>query len=490
MDAIKQEVKPEFHITPDSDKDKDVRVTMGGLTPDLFGFKSDDNLYLKIIRKEQSGDPQPSNQSPDGASAINMDIARPVDILTARSLKDISPHHASCIQSKKFSIMGMGFVSEGDEAQQSRDNLTTPVGQVQQQLSSLLTGEAYVQTKVDKVINPLTMFGFSFELYRAIEDFLDAGTGYLEVVRDQESKIIGVNWLPYEDIEVVVIRDNEGRRRIAYRYSGGTFSSSQKLYSLFGIANKKWLYDYVYKTGKTVSGITASSSVDITEISEVIPIMMPSNQSFYYGYPEWLAASTVVTLLSRALQYKSDFYVNKGVLAYILSVCGSMDDKLWEQIVAKIQGSVGGGNAFRNLAIQLSDANAKVQVDKLASSDKTEMQFAKDSEAFAQLIVSSHRVPPVLANILVSGKMGAANETVQALIAFQLLNVGPKQQMIQQILANTLGKEGDGITGLKPEDFRLRKITSQFNIQGLDTASRMREEAPGSGRDVSRGLKD
>jgi capsid portal protein len=217
--------------------------------------------------------------------------------------------------------------------------------------------------------------------------------------------------------------------------------------------------------------------------------MIPSNQSRYYGYPDWLSASTIVTLLSRALQYKSDFYINRGVLAYILSIIGQVDSAVWDQIQAKVQGSVGGGNNFRNLAINLPNENAVVKVDKLAASDKEENQFAKDSETFAQHIVSAHRVPPVLANILISGKLGAANETVQALIAFQLLVVGPLQNMVQRVLASTLGGD-DGVTGLKAEDFRLRKITSQFNIQGLDTASRMREESAGSGRDVSEGLKD
>ena len=126
------------------------------------------------------------------------------------------------------------------------------------------------------------------------------------------------------------------------------------------------------------------------------------------------------------------------------------------------------------------------------------MQFAKDTEVYAQNVVSAHRVPLWLANILIPGKLGASNEAVQSLITFQLLNVGPKQNIIQQTLGRTLGGPvaDGGVKGLEAEDFRLRKITSQFDIQGLDTVGRMREEAAtatnsdGSKRDVSAGVKD
>lgn len=456
------------------------KALAGNPTPQLFGNNINSH-YLAIVKKEQGKEAQPTNQHANAYQTGTTGYAQPVDIYTIRNLKDISSHHASCIQSKKYSVMGLGFVSEGSENQQVRDDAVTPVDQVQEQMQNLLTGEAYIETEVDKKLNPLTFFGFNFELYRALEDFLDAGTGYLEVIRTKEGKIVGLNWLPYEAVEVCLVRDNNNRNRLVYKYLGGTFGGTDRYYSLFGQENKKWLFDRVYRS---VSGIS------IDQISEVIPFMLPSNQCQYYGYPEWLSASSMVTLISRALQYKSDFYVNRGVLAYILSVIGQIDSKQWKEIETLVQGSVGAGNNFRNLAINLPNKESKLQVDKMATSEKAEDQVAKDMELLSQHIVSAHRVPPILANILVSGKLGAANETVQALISFQLLVIGPIQKIFEKTLAKYLANDKDGIEGMNPEDFRLRKITSQFNIQGLDTASRMREEAPGSGRNVNEGLKD
>jgi hypothetical protein len=176
-------------------------------------------------------------------------------------------------------------------------------------------------------------------------------------------------------------------------------------------------------------------------------------------------------------------------------VIGPIDGDKWTQIEELVQGTVGKGNNWRNLAIQMESENCKVQVDKLASTDRTELQFSKDLETYAQNIVSAHRVPPVLANILIPGKLGATNETVQALISFQLLCIGPHQNNIQGTLSRTLGGD-EGVTGLTAEDLRLRKITSQFDIQGLDTVGNMREDATtatnddGTPRDVRAGVKD
>jgi capsid portal protein len=256
---------------------------------------------------------------------------------------------------------------------------------------------------------------------------------------------------------------------------------------MFGLANRKAVHDAFYKGDESTLGVD--------EISEIIAFKAPSNMSRWYGYPDWLSASAIITLVALSIQYKSDFYTNRGVLAFILSVAGAVDPKEWKKIQSLVQGAVGMGNNFRNLAIQLGNKDTVLKVDKLTSSDKTELQFSKDSEIYAQMIVSSHRVPPVLANILIPGKLGATNELVQAIIAFQLLVIGPHQNVIQQTLARTLGGK-EGISKLKPEDFRLRKITSQFNIEGLDTVANMKEDATtatddkGKPRDVSDGPKD
>ena len=494
----------------DDDRNKEAQIALGGLMPQIFGEKGslhtlfsailtqkeeqefftitkDDN-GLVTVAKIQGEDPQPTNQTTRNTGLTGTTMLPPVDIIAARALKDISPHHASCISSKLNAIIGLGFVSEGDDVERKKDDAGVSTAGAEEQIISLLTGESFIESKVDIALDKLTIEGFHLELSRAVEDFLDGGTGYLEIVRDTGKNIVGINWIPYEDITVTTVKDAKGRTRVLYNYKSrsNALNSTIRRYSMFGLNNRKWVFDTFY---------ASDPNFKIEQVSEIITFKRPSNKSKYYGYPGWLSAASLVTLLALSMQYKSDFYTNRGVLAYILAIIGPVESGAWEKIQTAVHGSVGGGNNFRNMAINLTNENSKVDLHKLASTDKTELQFSKDLEVYAQNIVSAHRVPPVLANILIPGKLGATNEAVQALVSFQLLNVGPKQNIVQQTLGRTLGGD-EGISTLKPEDFRLRKITSQFNIAGLDTVGRMREEAVsatdenGSQRDVSQGVQD
>ena len=505
----KTEIVP-FEIEKDN-RNAEAQIALGGLMPQIFGEKSTlHSLFsdilaqntesesfsvtpcsdgIAVVSKIQGEDPQPTNQTTHNSTSLTgTTMLPPVNIIAARALKDISPHHASCLQSILNAMVGLGFVSEGDDVQRKKDDAATPTAGAEDQITSLLTGESFIESKVDTVLDPLTIEGFALELSRAVEDFLDGGTGYLEIVRDTGKAIVGINWIPYEDLTIATIKEADGRTRVLYNYKSrsNALNSTIRRYSMFGLNNREWVFNTFYAN---------DPNTNIENVSEVIAFKAPSNKSKYYGYPGWLSAASLITLLALSMQYKSDFYTNRGVLAYILSIIGPVDSEVWKKIQEAVQGSVGGGNNFRNMAINLTNHESSVQLDKLASTDKTELQFSKDLEVYAQNIVSAHRVPPVLANILIPGKLGATNEAVQALVSFQLLNVGPKQNIVQQTLGRTLGGE-EGISTLKPEDFRLRKITSQFDIAGLDTVGRMREEAvsatneDGSQRDVSQGVRD
>ena len=143
-----------------------------------------------------------------------------------------------------------------------------------------------------------------------------------------------------------------------------------------------------------------------------------------------------------------------------------------------------------NMVLNFAGPKARVEVIKLAADMATEEQYAKDAEVFSQMIVSAHGMPPLLGNILIPGKLGATNEWVNSLTSYQLLQIWPDQYLIQKTLANTLGNDAESGLGLDEDDFRLRNITSQINLQMADTVSRMREEATDTDRDLEDGLKD
>ena len=122
--------------------------------------------------------------------------------------------------------------------------------------------------------------------------------------------------------------------------------------------------------------------------------------------------------------------------------------------------------------------------------NKLEDEINASSDPLALMIVSAHRVPPLLAGIQIPGKLGATNELPNALSAFQKLVIDEAQTIFHETLGLTLGHGSDGIRGLDMDDFAFSSILDEFNIGQMDTMSRMREPVTGSDRDLEDGLKE
>jgi capsid portal protein len=464
------------HMTEPKKPDQSVQVAIKHATYNLFGSKVGDGI-LNIITDTPDKDAKKvySNTTKKGVTTY----PHPVNIGAVYALKDISGHHSSCIQSKKYATVGLGFIDSADNVQQAADDQ-----QAMEMMKSLLSGQGSVESKVDEELDPLTYFGFMHELLKVAEDFMDAGTGYMEVVRDGDDglgEIKGLKQVPAMDIWPMTY---DGR--LFYRYQSVSTSNGQtKYFAPFGKSNKEWLM--------SKDGPFEANSQEGSKVSEIITFICPSNRVEYQGYPDWLSASVDIDLLRKSKQYKADFYHNRGVIDKIVAVTGErVDPDAWKTIVAAIQGTVGEGNNFGTVALNLGKEGAAIQVENLGAEEGNEDQFAKDVETLTQNIVSSHRVPPLLANILIPGKLGASNEFINALIGFQLLVINPYQNVFEKMLAKTLGGP-DGIDTLNPDDFRLRTITSQIDLNTMDTVGRMRSEAmsgENAGRDLSDGVED
>jgi capsid portal protein len=402
---------------------------------------------------------------------------QPIKIDQLYALKDISGHHSSCIQAKKYATVGLGFIDDGENVSKSSTDQ-----EAAEAARSLLSGQGYVTSKVDDLLDPLTLFGFANELLDVAEDFMDCGTGYLEVCRDDKGRIVGLSHIPAKDVWFCTY---DGK--VFFQYQPlGYGSPVCRYWSRFGLSQKKWLM--------SSDGPLKNFKGKESDVSELIPFIQPSNRTKYYGYPDWISATVDIDLLKKSKQYKADFYHNRGVLDKILIVTGeSVDPKAWEKIEGAVRGSIGGGNNFGSMCLNLGNPDAKVDVKNMGAEGDTEEQFAKDTETLTQNIVSSHGVPPLLANILIPGKLGASNEFVNALVGFQLLRINAYQNVFSKMLASTLGHKKDGIEGLGPEDFRLRSITSQINLNCLETIGKMRSEVTSGenkGRDLEKGVKE
>lgn len=525
--AIEREHKPIFVSVTKSEEEQKVSFVDFALMP-VIGRVTDrqvidlkdhiEHVVSKTKGKFGKSDLEAFNKA-EGATAVKVMAAaslqgctlgrkwQPFNFRAISEFQSSNPWHAACIATKKNSLVGLGFRGRGEaqpavggsllNAQMQQTVLAqnkiqapgTP-GQIDPQNMSQTMAQRQVLTEADKLLNPLTTHTFRDVCLLAAEDYEQVGNGYLEVVRRKGTgEITGIHHIPAADVWVWV-EDYEHN----YHY---------EVMSLEGIGGSRHFArwgdtDAFLKrqsTGLLSSWFNYDGTVTKDMVSEVIHFRKPSSKSRYYGFPDWLAAVPKIELAMCLDQYKYDFFLNRGVPEFMLFITGQtkMTPTDWTTLTNSLKGNIGLGNSHKTVALNLV-GQYEIKIEKLGTEGKSEGQdYSTQVDTFAMAIVTCHRVPPLLAGIQIPGKLGANNELPNALMAFQVLVMGPEQEQWQQTLGMTLGnKEQNGGLDLTEEDFHFRTITEQIDIGTLATQSAMRQtvpEAKAQGRDMSAGLK-
>jgi len=382
-------------------------------------------------------------------------------------------HHGTCIHTKVAATVGLGFA---DSRKKKIDPATAQVEWED------------VESKVDETLNPLCEINFQDVLSDVIEDFWQVGNGYMEIVRRGNGKqITGIHHLPAPQV-YVFIEDS------SYRFHYEIISDEGKpprRFARFGELEE--FKTRLNSSNKAIDFTVGEEAQD--SISEVIHFRRPSSLSRWYGYPDWMSCVPSIELVQCLHLFKYDFFLNRGVPEFMLFILGGKlkkDD--WQKVEDALKANIGKGNTHKSLALNLAQQEITVQLEKLAMEGKQDDGFENTKDNLAMGIVTAHRVPPLLAGILIPGKLGASNELANALMAFQALVCGPAQRHIQQTLGYTLGNSSpNGGLSRRPTNFKFRKITEEIDIGQMDTISRMREpvaSAKAKGRDIDEGLKD
>lgn len=425
-----------------------------------------------------------------------------------------SIHHAACIHAKVNAVTGLGFVlntSTGDGGSTDLSKSMTTAEELLKQLGvqpganqpnqhgtgqtpggrmADPQGDAIKQammSKAEKVLNPLCRRGFNHLLSQASEDFQQVGAGYFEVVRESvDGPVIALHYLPAENVYINVLKDKSWCYEIC---SDEGFTLSGNIMAPYGESAE---------LAMKAEQMTASSYKPPQAgmpVSEVIHFSNPSSLDRYYGFPYWLAAVVAIELGQCVQQHKYDFFLNRGVPEFLLFIMGKkLPKKDWEVITNMLDAHIGLQNSHKSAALNIEDPEVKVQLERLAM----EGGGANDGydvlkETIALDIIAAHRVPPLLAGIVLPGRIGSSNELPNALMLFHLLVAAPDQKNMSTTLGMTLGNEKEsGGLGLKPEDFVFKRIIDEMNLSMMSTVGGMREplpEAQAKGRDLAAGPK-
>lgn len=427
------------------------------LYPKLSGQGDDQSLMSAILQKDAD------TESPSKQGVSTGRKAHPFKFDRTAEFKTSNPHHSACIDAKVISTVGLGHEKD----------------------------------TVKDTLDPLCAISWLHTERQLSEDLEHTGNAYLEVIRekpgDSNSKIVGLHWMPARDV-FIHIEDTRYRMHFEIIDRGGfTTSQSGTADRVFAKFGDTWGPDNFFDRHKSDEKSRAVTS-------ELIHFMEPSSLSRFYGVPNWLAAIAYVELAQAMVQHQFDFHINRGVPEFMLFILGArLKKEDWAKVKSSLIAQIGSGNSHKSIALNIANPDIKIQLEKLALESSADGELFKNmQESLSMSIVSAHRVPPSLAQILIPGKMGASNEMSNAVVTFQGLVIGPKQKIFEDTLGCTLGDNTrNGNLGLGRDSFELKTVVDEMaealkKLNPMDTMGSMRQglgEAAQEGRDLNAGLR-
>lgn len=408
-----------------------------------------------------------------------------IDYTAVAKLREHNVHHSAALDAKTNSMVGLG----------------------------------HREAAIAKELNPLTLTSWNEVQEAWVSDFNEYANGFLEIVRNDEGNIRGIHHLPAKDVFVYL---EEARDQFHYEIANQREISLTNVLSGLRFARYGDQEDFIQRRK-----IPAEKRA---LVSEVIHLHDGRGlRSPYYGFPKWVSAVPSMEVDHCVMQYIFDFFFNGGVPEGIYSVIGQqLADEDFNKIKEEFQNHVGLKNRRKIMLLNLG-AELTIDFQKLTLDGQTTGDNQPMVDAQALKILSAHRTPPILAGVTPPGKMGANNETTNALLLFQLLVVGPAQKRISQLLADTLGNPelngdlnltaahflGETVDEQEPDpllaqsrlqstdrlamrkkDFRgngYNTILDEIDLGKADTMGRMRmsnAEAQFRGRDMSAGAAE
>lgn len=371
-------------------------------------------------------------------------MPKPYDFARMANMKNRNPHHGTAVRAKVQCTVGLGLEDEAAE----------------EKLDDLCYGSLW-NTLIQSV---------SY-------DVEDVGTGAIEV--DRSGDELRLFWRPARDFDIV-LESNLVDTHYVVRGSDG----KEVVYARFG--------DVERLRAALPNEVSGSLFASQKQINELILFRPGTNMHRDWGHVEWLAAVPYMEVAMAAVQHMFDFHQNRGVPDLLVLVTGGkVDTTAWKQFQADLNLTVGLGNQHRSMAANIPGKEIQANVHMLAMDNQAiSGMFAQITETATGSIMSAHGVPLALAAVAVPGKMGAANESSNAIMLFQSLIVGPRQALFERTLNRTLGRE----LGIK---FKFKTLIDEMaeqleKLRPADTMGRMRDSLPqaaAEGRDVGGGLQ-
>ena len=276
---------------------------------------------------------------------------------------------------------------------------------------------------------------FTHVLEKVYTDVESTGNGYIEIGRKVNGDIGYVGHIPATTIRVRRLRDG-----------------------YIQIVNQKVVFFRNFQEERSINPVTTD-----TRPNELIHIKKYSPKTSYYGVPDTVAAATSMVGDNLAGRYNVDYFENKAVPRYIVTLKGASlsnesEDKLFRFLQSGLR-----GQSHRTLYIPLPGDSVDNKVDfkmEPVESGIQEGSFEKYRKSNRDDILMAHQVP--------ISKVGSGSGTsiASALVGdrtFKEQVARPAQRNLEKVI-NKIIKEKTDMLSFKLNELTLTDEQTQSQI--------------------------
>lgn len=346
----------------------------------------------------------------------------------ARLLEISTPHYRAC-KTKARDTAGIGWFLEP-----SHEDKENPSENEKSMIEQLI-----------KRPNPEESFS---EFAEKVEvDYESTGNGYIEVVRDPDTRLVShLLHIPAHTVRV---------------------HSSEVLYAQHRMGRRAWFkkfgeeQDYYLDSGNVIEKPDEVDEKD--KANEILHLKNYTSRSDYYGLPDVIPSLDALIGDRERQEYNISFFDNHAIPAYAVTVSGAdLDEETEKQIKKFFQSDVKNNNHSTLVLSGKKDEDdpteepVQFQFEAL-STDTKEASFRMFRQDNRDEILSAHGVPPYRAGIVVEGQLGgsSAQETTEI---YKQSVISPKQERWENLITHAIIEQG---LGCKDWVFRLNDIDTR-----------------------------
>jgi PBSX family phage portal protein len=372
-------------------------------------FVSDRNVVRRIetrINKEKSSLEKAggaeSKQIINRENAYSLfDLIEPsYNLATLARLYEASAPNYAAINAKVAHLVGLGYDFETDPALVASLEEITDGKSRQKKLKKIDAAKFAMRKWLDGVSEDRS---FLDVMHKVATDLESTGVGYIEIGRTSRGDIGYIGHIPSHSIRVR--RAKDGYVQMA--------DGRAVFFANFGQGSPKY------------------NLLDVGKPNELIQIKKFTPTNTYYGVPDIVAAKESAYGLISANSYNLDYFNNKGVPRYVVSVKGAkLDNSSNRALLEFLRGLK--NNHHRTIVVPLPANPATGVVPELkfdkVEADVQEASFTKYKQQSRDEILMAHRTP--------SSKVGATGDSSLANSrdldrSFKEQVVRPQQDLIE-----------------------------------------------------------